>query len=145
MRIVPAVELGVEQLELFFEDKWEQLDGKQTLLEYGYVIEFQGKNQAFFALSPVAEQSYWLKRLYIKDKAPTSLPLAIIEAAITLAQEKYGDHIYVYSHITALDALLEALQFSKLKTSPFDVDVSIENGNWWNKPLAKRYQINGLK
>ncbi|WP_226036292.1 hypothetical protein [Aquibacillus saliphilus] len=142
MKFVSTSKLGEQVLEQFFEDKWEQFESKTNLLEHGYLVEYKQEYKAYFALSPVEENSYWLKSLYIKEGVPTAFPLAIIEAAIALANEKAASNLYVCSHQQSLNSLLSLLNFESHLVPHFAWDEIKDNGEWWRIDPAKVPHVN---
>ncbi|MCT2538297.1 hypothetical protein NC661_10310 [Aquibacillus koreensis] len=143
MKLVSTANIEESVLRDFFEGKWDAFEDQQTLKAYGYFVEINEQYKAYFALAPVQASAYWLKSLYIKDGAPSSLPLAIIESSITLAREKKGAHVLIHSHQQALDALLEALQFENQSTPAFAEDIpELPAGKWWKTSVEKPVHVN---
>ncbi|MDC3416748.1 hypothetical protein [Aquibacillus salsiterrae] len=131
MNFVATETLNLTALETFFEKQWETIEDKATLHQDGFFVEEDGEYKAYFSLSPVDNGGYWLKSLYMKEGAPTTYPLAIIESSIALAREKGGKELYVFSHQSALNSLLSLLQFKQQEEPSFAGDSIYANGTWW--------------
>lgn len=137
MKLVHTAELEDHIVEEFFEDKWIDLPDKHSLKQYGKFVEYQNEYKAFFALAPVQEQGYWLKSLYIKEGAPPSFPLAIIEASISLAKEQGGQDLFIYSHQQSLSSLLSLMQFKHQQAPAFAEGTQLTQGTWWKVDVTK--------
>ncbi|MDC3411780.1 hypothetical protein NC797_11055 [Aquibacillus sp. 3ASR75-11] len=131
MNVTSTLDMEEAVLRDFFEGKWDTFVDKESLHACGYLVDYQGQYQAFFALAPVVDGGYWLKSLYIKEGVPTTFPLTIIESSITLAKEKRASSLYVYSHQSALDRLLSILQFMPQEQPSFSKEIEAIGGNWW--------------
>ncbi|MDL4839162.1 hypothetical protein [Aquibacillus rhizosphaerae] len=142
MKFVNTSNLKASVLHEFFEEKWETFDNQQSLREYGYLVEHKGVYQAYFALAPVEEQAFWLKSLYIKEGVPSSFPLAIIEASITLAKDNLGSYLYINSHQDALSSLLSLMNFEKKQEPFFAEGLECKDGTWWKMDVTSIAQTN---
>ncbi|UFT98959.1 hypothetical protein KO561_17485 [Radiobacillus kanasensis] len=131
MKFIDTAGLDEKVLHDFFEEKWSQFEEKQSLKQYGYLVEHEGTYKAYFALSPVKSNGLWLKSLYMKEGVPATFPLAILESAIALAKEKEGESLFVYSHQTTLDTLLQMIHFKRVDTPAFAEELLENRGSWW--------------
>ncbi|MRH43977.1 hypothetical protein GH741_15140 [Aquibacillus halophilus] len=142
MKLISTAQLDEHILEQFFEDKWNHFEQKQTLKQDGYLIEYQDLYKAYFSLSPVGKNAYWLKSLYIKEGVPASFPLAIIESSLALASEKGASSLFVYSHQQSLDSLLSLLNFQSQLTPSFAEEIQVGQGTWWEIDPRHATQLN---
>ncbi|QDP41673.1 hypothetical protein [Radiobacillus deserti] len=131
MKFIHTADLEEKVLQDFFADKWNDFEEKESLKQYGYLVEYEGSYKAYFALSPVKRNGLWLKSLYMKEGVPATFPLAIMESAIALAKDKEGDFLFVYSHQTTLDTLLDMIHFTQVDTPAFAQELLKDQGNWW--------------
>ncbi|WP_053218083.1 hypothetical protein [Virgibacillus senegalensis] len=137
MKLIQTNRLDDQVLQRFFGGSWDIFRGKQKLKENGFLLEVQGECKAFFSLLPVEGQTFWLKSLYIKEGVPSSFPWTVLEASMTLAAEREADCIYIFSHQSALDTLLELVQFERADFPSFAEGHELPKGQWWKRRLGK--------
>ncbi|WP_077623457.1 hypothetical protein [Sediminibacillus massiliensis] len=135
MKLVKTLDVEENVLREFFDGKWEEISNQQSLKKFGYLVKYQDEYKGFFALSPVENNSYWLKSLYIKDGVPASFPLAVLESAIALAKEQAGNSLFIHSHQSVLDTLLSLLKFESSDIPKFAEYFTLKQGQWWIKQL----------
>ncbi|WP_138420777.1 hypothetical protein [Aquibacillus sediminis] len=142
MKFVSTAELDPKVVEAFFEDKWDELEDRDQLVKNGYFIEYNGDYKGYFALTPVTDNAYWLKSLYLKQGVPAALPLTIIETATAITKQKQADDMYVFSHQQSLDTLLTMLQFETQEQPSFADQAPTKEGTWWKITIPSEQAAN---
>ncbi|KAB8127176.1 hypothetical protein F9U64_18440 [Gracilibacillus oryzae] len=95
--------------------------------QYGYFLYQNKRVIAFFALFPVDKMSYWLRAFVMKQSAPITLPMTIIQSAEQLTTNYGADQLYIHSKSEAVDDLLTQLGYQQAKKGPGN----ISEGTWW--------------
>ncbi|SHG63206.1 GNAT family N-acetyltransferase [Ornithinibacillus halophilus] len=128
MNIIAANKASLEKVNAFLETT-DQVD-KNSLLEEGFVVEFEQEIRGCFVLSSINEGEYWLKQLYISKEAAASLPV-LLETIVTMAKGLHAKKVYVHSHQPVVDILLDALQFHPQKEVVLPIKKPRAEGSWW--------------
>lgn len=132
MQLKATKTIAKEKFKDFFHDKVELPDFKEQK-KHGYFLQDGSEILAFFSLFPVDKSKYWLRAFVMKTNAPITLPISIIQSAQKLTAHFGGDELYILSTSSALDDLLQQLDFEKT----YPLLIHEKKGNWWiNKVLV---------
>ncbi|MBO1002063.1 hypothetical protein ACFSKI_05650 [Pseudogracilibacillus auburnensis] len=130
MKLIQASHVSEERLEQFLENN-HQIDIK-SLLETGYVVEYDEKIIGCFELASIDNGAYWLKQLYIIRTEAVKLPV-LLEFILVFAKQREAKVIYAHSEQPVTDLLLESLSFSlRPEKSLQFTDVTNRKGHWWS-------------
>ncbi|WP_217586399.1 hypothetical protein [Lentibacillus saliphilus] len=128
MEIIRAKEVEEAKIETLLN--LNQALDKDLLIECGYVVNMSGKIAGCFVLDPIDTQEYWLRHLYLKPDAAYAV-IVLLETAITLARQNDAAVIYVNSHQSTVNTLLEALHFKRSHMVPQITSEEATAGIWW--------------
>ncbi|SET66181.1 hypothetical protein SAMN05216389_11934 [Oceanobacillus limi] len=129
MNIISAKDTPIIQLEEFLQTTPDNVR-KDSLLEYGYVVEISESIKGCFVLEPVNEGVFWLKQLYVSQEEAANLPV-LLETIIAMAKGLHAKKLYVHSHQPVVDILLDALQFHPQERALLVDNPPRARGNWW--------------
>jgi N-acetylglutamate synthase-like GNAT family acetyltransferase len=133
MKCIHASEVNQALLQQFLDAN--QAIKQASLLEHGYVVEWQDKIIGCFELEKVEHRVYWLKQLYIIQSEAGKLPV-LLEYILLFAKQQYAKLIYAHSEQPVTDLLLHSLQFS-LQTEQLDLlRNKMKKGNWWSYKVS---------
>ncbi|MEQ6390172.1 hypothetical protein RZN22_12725 [Bacillaceae bacterium S4-13-58] len=120
-----------DQLRLFFQEQFYQIESQPELIEHGYIAQLAGRDLGFFALIPVNEQSKVLRSFYIKQGNPPSAIIMLLDGIKQHALSEGVDNLLVTSHSKETDRLLEAHQFTPLESA----EVRKDGQTYWQANL----------
>ncbi|MFC4402853.1 hypothetical protein [Gracilibacillus xinjiangensis] len=103
------------------------LINETEMKQYGYFLYDKQEVIAFFALFPVDKVSYWLRAFVIKQGAPITLPMMIIQSAEQLTTNYGANQLFIHSKSDAVNDLLSQLGYQQAKHGPSN----ILEGTWW--------------
>ncbi len=134
MNIIEASEVTKERLEQFLENN-NQID-ISSLLNTGYVVEYDDKIIGCFELAPIENGAYWLKQLYIIRNEAVKLPV-LLEFILVFAKQKKAKVVYAHSEQPVTDLLLESLSFSLQTSQSLQLQQAVKRkGHWWSYKYA---------
>lgn len=128
LEVIAAHQVPMEEVENFILQA-EHVDLKALLTE-GYVVKMDGTIQGCFVLSTMEKDILWLKQLHIMQPFARYLPV-LLEIILQMTKEKQAKKLYVHSHQTAIDLLLDALQFHLQNDLLALEKYRRQSGNWW--------------
>ncbi|WP_163539111.1 hypothetical protein [Gracilibacillus sp. YIM 98692] len=126
MKLQATKSVDNHTFQQFFGSKLDILEDHQ-LKEYGYFVIIDNKKLAFFALVPVDSQNFWLRAFVMKENAPVTLPVMIIQSAEELAKYQGAENVYIHSSTKAVDDLLAQLNY---QTTDKGI-IEGKSGQWW--------------
>lgn len=106
-----------------------------ALLTDGYVIAVNDHLIGCFILEPLTKKVYWLKQLHIVNTEALKLPV-LVEAILGVAKELQAQKVFVNSHQTMLDMLLETLQFYPQAHCELLDKYPVNVGKWWSYQVS---------
>lgn len=128
MELIKARDVAIEDLYKLVDNN-KSID-TENLLRSGYVMKQADHLEGCFVLERNDANTVWLRQMYVMKDAVTSLPV-LLEAVLALAEKKHAANVVIHSHQSALDTILEALQFFP-QTEASVVDKSVDiTGKWW--------------
>ncbi|SES28070.1 hypothetical protein SAMN04487944_1339 [Gracilibacillus ureilyticus] len=131
MHLQPTNSLTEQAFTEFFGQE-TSLIKEDEMKQYGYFLYDNHKVIAYFALFPVDKISYWLRAFVMKQGAPVTLPITIIQSAEQLTADYGASQLYIHSKSEAVDDLLKQIGYQQEKQGPN----RIFEGTWWiNKAL----------
>lgn len=134
MKCIPATQLDQTTLDEFLSCNGQIK--RESLVEKGYVVEWQDRIIGCFELELVDHDVYWLKQLYIIQSEAAKLPV-LLEYILVFAKQKKAKSIYAHSEQPVTDLLLQSLRFS-LETEQLDrlKEKVIRKGHWWTYQVS---------
>lgn len=134
MKLREASHVSKERLEHFLENN-TQIE-LTSLLETGYVVEYDHKIIGCFELAPIENGAFWLKQLYITRNEAVKLPV-LLEFILVFAKQKEAKVVYAHSEQPVTDLLLESLSFSLQSNHSLQLQEAVNRkGHWWSYKYA---------
>jgi len=133
MELIRANQVSREFLVSFLQGH-EHVNEHQ-LLDKGYVVVKNDRLIGCFVLNEVEDDQIWLQQLYMIKEEAIKLPI-LIETILTLAKQQAPTTIYVNSHQSLVDIILDSLQFRQ-ETEGIWLDGTYRStGKWWTYPIT---------